>query len=87
MKTKICIFTKREFNFVGKSGDNVSGYMYGGVCEDGKVIEFSSKVSTHEALKQVPSYYPDKMIEIDLEARMGTDAKGNPKFKYVENQA
>lgn len=68
-KAKVCIIGRREFNFKGRNGEDVQGYMYDALLPDGKGVSFSSDHGEYEPV-QTFSFDENKATEVNLVAKI-----------------
>lgn len=81
--TKITIIQKRPYKFTPEGGgEEVSGIMYGGFLEDGKVIEFSSQNDEYEPVVAA-NYDQIQAISVPIKAKI---FKGTVKYQEAEEE-
>jgi len=61
---KVCIGEKRKYEFVGKEGDKISGFSYGGFLENGTAITFTSR--RDYPVGETLGYEPGEAVELDI---------------------
>jgi len=66
---KITIIKKREYKTKGDDGKTYEGFAYSGFTEKGKLVEFTSPVSTHEVVLGAVEFEADNAVDLNLEAK------------------
>jgi len=77
---KICIFSKREFDFLGEDGSQVHGFMYGAFLPNDRAIEFSSQNPSHKVTEGLVGYEPESARDVKVQARVFA---GKVKYREV----
>lgn len=78
---KFTVISKRQYDFVGQSGDQVTGYMYTAFDSTGNAIEFSSKRDDIKVTRAI-RFVPDLAQELNIEARLDS-VRGKLKYREV----
>lgn len=82
----LCIIERREISFQGSDGGQIEGYMYGALTEDGKLLQFFSRDSSHEPNEKLLKFNRSEAVELNVSSRLGTDKHGNVKRKWREDE-
>jgi len=77
---KLCIFSKRSFDFLGEDGSQVTGFMYGAFLPNDRAIEFSSQNEDHKPTEGLVGYEPEHAQEVNVQARVFA---GKVKYREV----
>jgi len=76
-KIKATIVAKRDFDFTGKDGKQVTGKIYGAIRPDGRGFEFSSQ--KEHAVIDALEYNETLATELELQSRISDE-----KLKFKE---